>query len=189
MAVLGRLIQNSDLAADEKQKAAHNWLRATPDEGDILRTVFEIAEAQKFVGEIFRGAHVRIGDKGARYDDWKTLPTADTRHSSHQSNGDQFHVDGPLSHTILFGKFSGWTWLQLEGHPIQDVVSFFGHMIDYVRYKRSGNNQGPYGESPHAEHHDPLIIPATKPYVPIDRTSWQFKLARQPRNPRASPFR
>jgi len=187
--ILSRLIQESDLAEDEKRKAHHIALRAAPDEADILRGVFAIPEAVKFVGEIFRGAHVRISDKGARYDDWKTLPTADTRSSSHQSDGDQYHVDGPLTHTILFGKFSSWTWLQLEGHPIQDVVSFFGHMYDYIKYRRSGDNQGPYGASPHAEKHDPLVIPATKPYVPIDQKSWQFKFARQPRIPGRSSFR
>jgi hypothetical protein len=189
MMTLNRLIQDSDLAADEERKAQHNLRRATADEFDILYRLFEIPEARKFVGEIFRGAHVRIVDKGARYDDWKTLPTADTRSSSHQSNGDQYHVDGPLAHTILFGRFAGWTWLQLENHPIYDVVSFVGHMIDYINYKRSGDNQGPYGSSPHAEHNNPLVIPSTKPYVPIDRNSWQFKVAREPRVPGRSPFR
>jgi len=189
MVILSRLIQDSDLAADEKQKAHHIALRAAPDEADVLYGIFAIPDAQKFVGEVLRGAHVRIGDKGARYDDWKTLPTADTRSSSHQSDGDQYHVDGPLCHTILFGKLGNWTWLQLEGHPIQDVVSFFGHMYDYIQYRRTHENQGPYGSSPHTEKHDPLVICATKPYVPIDRNSWQFKLPREPRRPGQSTFR
>lgn len=189
MMTLNRLIQESNLAEDQKRKARHNLRRATPDEVDILARLFEPPESWKFAGQIFRGAHVRIYDKGARYDDWKTLPTAGTRSSSHQSVGDQYHVDGPLTHTILFGKFSGWTWLQLENHPIQDVVSFVGHMVDYINYKRSGDNQGPYGSSPHAEHSNPLVIPSPKPYVPIDRNSWEYKLPRQPRAPGRSPFR
>ncbi len=189
MMTLNRLIQNSDLAADEKRKAQHNLWRATPDEVDILARVFEIPETWKFTGEIFRGAYVRIVDKGARYHDWKTLLTAGTRSSSHQSHGDQYHVDGPLAHTILFGRFANCTWLQLENHPIHDVVSFVGHMIDYVNYKRSGDNQGPYGSSPHAERSNPLVIPSAKPYVPIDRNSWVYKLPRHPRPPGRSPFR
>jgi len=59
MMTLNRLIQDSDLAADEKRKAQHNLRRATADEFDILYRLFEIPEARKFVGEIFRGAHVR----------------------------------------------------------------------------------------------------------------------------------
>jgi hypothetical protein len=69
------------------------------------------------------------------------------------------------------------------------VVSFVGHMVDYINYKRSGDNQGPYGSSPHAEHNNPLVLPSAKPYVPIDRQGWQFKVARQPRIPGRSPFR
>jgi len=189
MITLDRLIQESDLAADEKREAHDKLRRAAPDEYSILSLLFEIPEAWKFTGEIFRGAHVRICDKGARYCDWKTLPTADTRRSSHRSDGDQYHVDGPLSHTILFGKFSGWTWLQLEGSPIQDLVSLIGHGWDYLKYLRSGDNQGPYGSSPHAENNNPLVLQPTKPYCPIDKNSWQFKVPRQPRPPGASPYR
>jgi hypothetical protein len=189
MKTLDRIIDESDLAADQKREAAHNFRRATPDEYDILTRLFDSPESRKLVGEILRGAHVRVYDKGARCDDWKTLPTADTRSSSHDSDGDQYHVDGPLAHTILFGKFGGWTWLQLESHPIYDVVNLIGHTLDYFRYLRSGDNQGPYGTSPHAEHNDPLVIQPTKPYVPIDRKSWVFTEARKPRIPGRSPFR
>ena len=69
------------------------------------------------------------------------------------------------------------------------VVNLIGHFVDFFRYKHSGKNQGPYGSSPHAENSDPLIIPSTKPYVPIDRNSWEYKGARQPRIPGSSPYR
>jgi hypothetical protein len=189
MKTLFQLIQQSDLAEDQKREARHDLLRATADEVDILSHLFDIPASWRFTGEIFRGAHVRIYDKGARCDDWKTLPTADTRSSSHRSDGDQYHVDGPLAHTILFGKFGGWTWLQLESHPIHDLVSLIGHGHDFIRYKLSGENQGPYGSSPHAENSAPLIIQSVAQYVPIDRTSWVYKTARQPRIPGRSPFR
>jgi hypothetical protein len=187
--VLGRLIQHSDLAPDKKREALGNWRRATADEVDILTGIFEIPEAQRFTGEIFRGAHVRICDKGARYDDWKTLPSADTRRSSHDSDGAQYHVDGPLAHTILFGKFGNRTWLQLEAHPMYDLVNIAGHFIDYFKYRASGENQGPYGSSPRAEKNRPIEIQPTGPYVPIDRSSWAFKMSRQPRPPGRSPCR
>lgn len=189
MKTLGGIIQDSDLGADQKREAQHKLRRATADEVDILYRLLEAPQSWKFTGEILRGAHVRICDKGARYDDWKTLPTADTRSSSHQSDGDQYHVDGPLAHTILFGKFGDWTWLQLESHPIYDLVSLIGHGLDYVNYLRSGDNQGPYGSSPHAENNNPLVIPSPKPYVPIDRKSWVYKTARQPRVPGRSVYR
>jgi hypothetical protein len=188
MYTVNRIIQESDLAEDQKREAFHNMRGATADELDILLHLFDSPESRKLTGEIFRGAHVRICDKGARYDDWKTLPTAHTRDSSHDSDGDQYHVDGRLTHTILFGKLAGWTWLQLESHPIYDLVNLIGHGLDYYRYWRYDKNQGPYGTSPHAEHRDPLIIPATKPYVPIARDAW-FRLIRRPRMPGQSTFR
>ena len=55
---VNRVIEESDLAADEKRKAQNNLRRATPDEFDIFHRLFEIPEARKVAGEIFRGAHV-----------------------------------------------------------------------------------------------------------------------------------
>jgi hypothetical protein len=182
MMTVGRLIQESDLAEDQKREALQKANRVTPDEYDILFHLLDSPESRKLTGEIFRGAHVRICDKGARYCDWKTLPTARTRHSSHDSVGDQYHVDGPLTHTILFGKFAGWTWLQLESHPIYDLVNLIGHGLDYYRYWRTDKNQGPYGSSPHAEHSDPLVILPAKPYCPIKRDAF-FNLARERKIP------
>ncbi len=189
MIVLNRLIRNSDLAQDKKREALGKLWRATADEVDILQGIFEIPETWKCTGEIFRGAHVRIRDKGARYDDWKTLPSADTRRSSHASDGAQYHVDGPLAHTILFGKAGGRTWLQLEAHPLYDLVNIVGHAIDFFKYRASNENQGPYGSSPRAEKNRPIEIQPTRPYVPIDRSDWAFKVSRQPRPPGRSPFR
>ena len=185
-------IQNSDLPESQKRKAISNIVRATADEVEILANIFDIPDRRKYVvGQILSGAHVRVWDKGARYDDWKSLPTAGVRGSSHAAEGKQYHVDGPLAHTILFGKFGGWTWLQLESHPIYDVVSFVGHMADYFKYRfgPNHNNQGPYGSSRHTEHRDSLWLHPTKAYTPIDRDSWMFKGSRSPRMPGRSPFR
>lgn len=190
MSTLYQSICHSDLVNDQKQKALHNVSRATPDEGDILRVLFDIPECQRFVGEILRGAYVRISDKGARYDDWKQLPTARSRPSSHSSVGDQYHVDGPLAHTILFGKFGIGTWVQLERHPIYDLVNLIGHGVDYVKYKIGGKNQGPYGSSAHSEKHSPLIINTKLGYFPIyDPENPAFKAARRNLKPEIKPFK
>lgn len=190
MSTLYQSICHSDLVNDQKQKALHNVSRATPDEGDILRVLFDIPECQRFVGEILRGAYVHISDKGARYDDWKQLPTARSRPSSHSSVGDQYHVDGPLAHTILFGKFGIGTWVQLERHPIYDLVNLIGHGVDYVKYKIGGKNQGPYGSSAHSEKHSPLIINTKLGYFPIyDPENPAFKAARRNLKPEIKPFK
>ena len=189
MKPLIRHIQDSDLSVDEKRKAQRKLWNATADEITILSYLLTIPGASTFTGEIFRGAYVRIADKGARYHDWKTLPSAETRHSSHKSEGDQYHVTGPLTHEILFGQYGGWTWLQLENSPIDSVVGFVRHSIDFIKYKASDRNQGPYGSSRHAEKSQPLILQPSQPYVPIDRKHWAFQQTRHYRVPGRSPFR
>src|SRR5262249_53085431 len=101
--------------------------------------------------------HVRIFDFGSRYEAWKGLPSASRRRSSHHSEGDQFHVNGPLVHTVLFGKIANRTWMQLEGHP-----QGFGHVIDWFKYSITGENQGPYGSSHHVENRPIEIKPPTR---------------------------
>jgi hypothetical protein len=181
LAFVTRRIQDSDLDDEEKRKALRNLIHATPDETDILCGVFEIRDTWRFAGEILRGAHVRIFDMGARYDDWKKLPSADTRRSSHHSDGPQYHVNGPLVHTVLFGKIGNRTWLQLEGNP-----QGFGHVIDWIKYSVTHENQGPYGSSRHVENR-PIEIMPTQPRVVQTRPSWVDKVSRQPRG--GSPFR
>jgi len=185
------LIHSSDLDDDNKREAVNNYGHATPNEYDILNGIVEIPHAgNQFVGEFFRGAHVRIYDIGARYDDWRTLPSVDTRGlSSHASDGPQYHVDGPLVHTLLFGKFGGWTWVQLERHPLYDLVNIAGHGIDLLKYQFGHSNQGPYGSSGHTERNGPIELSPTLPYVPIDRSSLAFEISRQPHHPGRSPFR
>lgn len=139
-------IKDSNLAADQKRQAVKNLIRSHPDETAILAAVFEILATRPHAAEILSGAHVRIFDMGARYDAWKQLPSARPRLSSHRSDGPQFHVDGPLVHTVLFGRIGNKSWMQLEGHP-QGV----GHFIDYFKYGITQKNQGPYGSSGHVE--------------------------------------
>ncbi len=190
MSTLQQMISKSDLANDQKQKALLNVKRAAPDEADVLRVLFEVPEIQRFVGEVLRGAYVRIGDQGARYDDWKQMPSAKSRHSSHSSDGDQYHIDGPLSHTILFGKVKNGTWVQLERHPIDDLVNIAGHLIDYAKYRFRSKNQGPYGESAHSEKNSPLIINTKPGYFPIyNPDDPTFKSARRNIKPEVKPFK
>ena len=188
---VAQLIHSSDLDEPSKNEALSNF--PTPNESDILTAIFEIPHARNpnFIGEVFRGAHIRIFDDGARYDDWKTLPSVASRWlSSHHSDGPQYHVDGPLVHTLLFGKVGKWTWVQLERHSIADLVNLIPHGIDLIRYLKSHKNQGPYGTSDHAEHNNPLDITPTWPYVPIDRSSPFFKMSRNPRpDAKDHPFR
>jgi hypothetical protein len=174
-------IQAAELDEDQKRRAMRNLVQSFPDEIFVLFGMFELPATWRFTGEILKGAHVRIFDLGERYNDWKTLPSARTRRSSHKSDGPQYHVDGPLVSTVLFGKIGSWTWLQLEGHP-QGI----GHVVDWVKYSVTHRNQGPYGSSHHVENR-PIEIHPTRRHIVLPRaTGWVDKLQRTPRA--RSPF-
>jgi hypothetical protein len=160
MISLSNLIVNADLDDDNKQDALNNVARATADELYILEDIFGSAAAWPWAGEIFSGAHLRVHDGAARYNDWRTLRSADTRHSSHRSTGPQFHIDGPLTHTVLFGWVNDWTWFQLERHTSDEA----GHYYDWWVYGQSKENQGPYGTSPYTEER-PADFVQTQAYV------------------------
>ena len=175
-------IQACDLDEDEKRTALRNLKHAHVDETDILYGVFEIRATWRFTAEILKGAHVRIFDMGARYDDWKSFPSASTRRSSHHSDGPQYHVNGPLVHTVLFGKIGNWTWLQLEGDP-----QGFSHVIDWLKYSITRKNQGPYGSSHYVENRPIQILP-THPHVVITRPAWVRTVSEESTHG-GSPFR
>ncbi len=175
--LVAQRIQTSTLEPDEKRKALSNFGHANACELEILWDVLDLhgmwllargvpidpresnhSVPDRRTGAVLTGAHLRIRDDGARYDHWKSLNSADTRHSSHPSEGKQYHIDGSLVHTALFGKLSPWTWLQLERHP-WDFRHSFGHAWDAIRYKFTGRNYGPYGTSPYTDSRYIEILP------------------------------
>jgi hypothetical protein len=76
-------------------------------------------------------------------------------------------VDGPFVHTVLFGQIDNRTWLQLEGHP-----QGFGHVVDWFKYKFTGENQGPYGSS---RHHDNQPFEFRPPDRPVAYQHAEFR--------------
>jgi hypothetical protein len=127
-----------------------NAARATNNESLLLDSLFSIVDASRYAGEIFRGAHVVITDGGSYYNYWRHLG-AQERPSSHDSDVPQYEVAGPCCHAVLFGCLGGHTWFQMENHSYYD--SKISHGIDYVHYKASSRNQGPYGSSIYTDEH------------------------------------
>jgi hypothetical protein len=158
-------IRQSCLEEDRKREVWQNLFHANDDELAVLFGVMNIRATWSLTGrddpiaEILRGAHVRIWDDGSRYEDWKRLPTAEVRpFSSHRSDDTQYHVDGLLVHTALFGRIDNVTWLQLENHAagIRHVI---GHVFDYFDYASTLKNQGPYGSSRYIESRPMIVYP------------------------------
>jgi hypothetical protein len=166
---------------DQRRELHDNLQVARPDEITILSDVLVLADAKPYVAEIMGGAHVIISDNGERYRAWKTLASVDDRNSSHKSDDTQYHVDGPLCHTILFSKFGGYTWVQLENNPFEFSLHLLGHTVDFLAYQLTGRNQGPYGSSQFTDDHPLRLSPAQwcdgppglcEPYAVGGRTRW-----------------
>jgi hypothetical protein len=134
------------------------------DEIIILSDVLRRPDARPYVVDIMSGAHIIIMDKGECYRTWKQLDSVDDRRSSHKSDDTQYQVEGPLCHGILFSKFGGYTWLQLENTAWHWYASL-NHGIDYAVYKKTGLNQGPYGMSKFNDK-NPLRLAQWCPYGP-----------------------
>jgi hypothetical protein len=128
-----------------------NVLRATDDESLLLDSLFCIVDAYRYRCEIFRGAHVVITDGGWYYNYWRHLPSATERPSSHESDVPQYEVAGPCCHAVLFGRIACRTWFQMEASSYEE--SMVSHGVDYVHYKASSRNQGPYGSSSYTDTH------------------------------------
>ena len=111
-----------------------------------LEDNFEMTPEQ--LKEILMGAHVRLEDDGHAYEEWAKLSSIQQRLSSHASNKAQFGVRGALIKELLFSQSTesgtSFTWFQLENHPVS-FGHIIRHMLDYVKYKLSNQNQGPYG--------------------------------------------
>ncbi|MEI6805668.1 MAG: hypothetical protein WCK49_04085, partial [Myxococcaceae bacterium] len=115
--------------------------------------------------EIFSGAHVVVeGDKAKLYEAIKNDPRtkAYERISSHESRDPQYGLileEG--AGTLLTGTTaSGDTWFQFEGAPWGSEASLknnLSHAKDYVVYKATGKNQGPFGSS-HYRDANPLKL-------------------------------
>lgn len=113
--------------------------------------------------KILRGAYVQLSDEGESYGVWsQDFLQKRPRISSHPSmpNLPQYGLSGEFVSELLYGKNlvnnREVTWFQLERNPVR-----FGHinrhLLDYVRYKFTGHNQGPYGSTIET-HNNPLIL-------------------------------
>lgn len=125
-----------------------------------LEENFEISP--EHLKEILMGAHVRLDDEGKTYEEWsKQVADKQARISSHASDQTQYGVRGSLIKELLFSRAKesngkSYTWFQLENHPVS-LGHIIRHMMDYIKYKLSSQNQGPYGSS-HATDSAPIIL-------------------------------
>ncbi|CAF1516371.1 unnamed protein product [Didymodactylos carnosus] len=124
--------------------------------------------------DLWHGSHIIVQDDGVLYSRWSRMTQAIRRVSSHYKKSKVRQYGLPFgTYQFLFGKTSphGCSWFQMEAHAfnpqaiIQDPRNGLGivleHGEDFLKYRITGENVGPFGFSPHTETNNPIILPFT----------------------------
>jgi hypothetical protein len=122
--------------------------RATPAATAILTDLVDAGLTDHQLVHLLRGGHLLVPGH-ALLDRWRLLDGAKPRVSSHYHGaGQQFGVRGPFVHEVLFGPGpDDTTFVQLE-RAAPSAVHHARHLANWVEYRLTHENQGPYGASP-----------------------------------------
>ena len=138
------------------EKAAE---RLTPQEAAVLADLEHHGLDVVQLRDVMRGAHVLVDDPSL-YERWQFPKVSHERISSHHHEIDKhqfpdFGMQGPLLREKLHRRTARGTWVQLEKTPVApgkrpswvDLV----HLADYVIYRVTRSNIGPWGRSADTE--------------------------------------
>lgn len=129
--------------------------------------------------DVLRGAHVLVDDPSL-YERWQFPGVSHERISSHHHEIDKhkypdYGMRGPVLREKLHGRLAHGTWVQLEKTPVApgkrpswiDVV----HLADYVIYKATRSNIGPWGRSADTEKRPMYLSPDLRAHVPLPKAA------------------
>jgi hypothetical protein len=156
------------------EKAAEHL---TPEEAAVLADLEFHGLDVIQLRDVLRGAHVLVDDPSL-YERWRFPKASHQRISSHHHEIDKtkypdFGMRGPLLREKLHGRTAHGTWVQLEKTPAafgrgklpswHDVV----HLADYVMYRITRSNIGPWGRSSDTEKRPMYLSPDLRARVPL----------------------
>ncbi len=114
-------------------------------------------DLHKHLLKIMQGAQVHLDDGGALFRVWQEHPSASPRRSSHSQWKETIELGHCLFGLVQRGEHLH-TCFQFENSPVWgSIMTPIHHLIDYLRYKSTDQNQGPAGSSPHVDHR-PLAL-------------------------------
>ncbi|CAM4469384.1 MAG: hypothetical protein LEGION0403_FIIPPAGN_00268 [Legionella sp.] len=119
---------------------------------------------QEVLQEMLNGGHLNLEDDGKLYDELVKHfnSSISKRISSHHSIAQQYSLSYPISKEVLFGVTEDSegrkrTWMQFEKHNTKNLLNIILHLIDYIKYRITGKNIGPFGSSEHTDS-NPLVV-------------------------------
>jgi len=182
------VLTNFFTKVEETYKEAVTSIKKLIDEGNVIHTSHRevnfmlhlISRLRQNISdddfkhtleEVLKGGYLKIeDDNGVFYEELVALYKDDLnlRSSSHNSVKQQYSIFGPVMKEVLFGVSEDkdgkkTTWIQFERHHTRSVIEFILHMFDYILHKWKGKNIGPFGESAHTEHDNPMILKPGNP--------------------------
>jgi len=155
--------------------------RLTPSESAIIADLETHGLDVLQLREVLCGAHVLV-DEPELYDRWR-FPNSRDRISSHHKNIDKTRypdigLKGPLVREKLHGRTDRGTWVQLEKTPASIGHGFHmptltdaKHLWDYVVYRFTKSNVGPWGLSKNTERRPMYLSPALNATVPLPKSA------------------
>lgn len=158
--------------------------RLSPEEAVILADLEAHGLQVPQLRDVLRGGHVLVDDPQL-YEDWRFAKGSHPRLSSHHRDIDKsvYPDIGMRGHVVrekLHGRTAQGTWVQLEktpaafGGPKLPRPSDLRHLMDYVVYKFTDSNVGPWGLSRMTERRplylSPVLAMPTSLTPPIARS-------------------
>jgi len=148
------------------QKAAAHL---TPEEAAVLADLETHGLDVKQLHDVLHGAHVLV-DEPSLYERWLFPKVSTQRISSHHPEIDKrkypdIGMKGPLLREKLHGRTAHGTWVQLEKTPTAMGKRKYPspedarHLFDYVVYRVTRSNVGPWGRSGSTERRPMYLSP------------------------------
>ncbi len=150
----------------------------TPEEASILADLEAHGLDVNQLRDVLYGGHILIDDPEL-YERWRFPNLTRGRVSSHHRTVDKLTypdlgMHGPLVREKLHGRTAGGTWMQLEKTPAAFGANHrlptwndLMHLIDYVIYRVTKRNVGPWGLSTVTERRPMYLSPQLMTTVPL----------------------
>ncbi len=142
----------------------------SPEEAAIISDLEQHGLQVPQLRDVLCGGHVLVDDP-ALYEAWRFSNVSHPRVSSHHHDIDKkrfpdFGMRGPLVREKLHGRTAQGTWVQLEKTPAAfgqrklPSLTDLRHLMDYVVYRVTRSNVGPWGLSRVTERRPLYLSPA-----------------------------
>jgi hypothetical protein len=141
----------------------------SPEEAAILSDLERHGLQVPQLKDVLCGGHVLVDDP-VLYEDWRFAQVSHPRVSSHHRDIDKVRypdigMRGQVVREKLHGRTATGTWVQLEKTPAAfgqrklPSLTDIRHLMDYVVYRLTRSNVGPWGLSRSTERHPMYLSP------------------------------